>query len=126
MLQRHGFRVLVLSRHPLDVLISILHFVRKDRETNNWLGGEGGDERSIFGASPCSPQFLAYATSERAKALLSVSREWWPDPQRQWMDRLANRVADRLPETLSFLTPKNKLAFIPIRYEDMVSDGSRS
>jgi hypothetical protein len=76
-LQRHGFSVAVLARHPLDVLLSILHFAPHEPETARWLDGEGGDESSLIGANPASPAFLAYATGPRAKALLSVTPEWW-------------------------------------------------
>jgi hypothetical protein len=74
-----GFRVVVLARHPLDVLISILQFSLHD-PTARWLEGEGGNERPIFGAMPRSTAFLDYATGPRASALLSISREWWTRP----------------------------------------------
>jgi hypothetical protein len=76
LLKKNGFRVVVLSRHPLDVLISILHFAPHQPETARWLESEGGNERSILGAKPCSTNFLEYATGPRAAALLSVSHEW--------------------------------------------------
>jgi hypothetical protein len=78
-LEQYGFRVLVLARHPLDVLISILHFAMHE-PTSRWLEGEEGTERPIFGAMPRSTAFLDYATGPRAAALLSVSREWWRTP----------------------------------------------
>jgi hypothetical protein len=71
-----GFRVVVLARHPLDVLISILQFSLHE-PTARWLEGEGGNERPIFGAMPRSDAFLDYCTSARAQALLSISVEWW-------------------------------------------------
>jgi hypothetical protein len=76
-LDRHGFRVLVIARHPLDVLISILHFAVHEPETNRWLDGAFGGEHSILGAEPSSPAFRAYATSRRARALIDVSSQWW-------------------------------------------------
>jgi len=76
LLEQQQFRVVVLSRHPLDVLISILHFAPNEHDTAQWLDGEEGGEAKIFGASPCSPVFLDYATSPRAAILLNVSREW--------------------------------------------------
>ena len=66
----------MLSRHPLDVLISILHFALTD-QTCRWLEGEGGNERPIFGTMPRSTAFTDYATGPRAKALLAISHEWW-------------------------------------------------
>jgi hypothetical protein len=79
-LDTHRFHVLTLARHPLDVLLSILHFALYDSSTARWLEGENGSERSIFGAMPCSSAFLEYATGQRAGALLSVSREWAARP----------------------------------------------
>lgn len=77
-LKRYGFTVAVLARHPLDVLVSVLHFAPHEPQTARWLDGEGGDETSLLGADPASPAFLAYATGLRAKALLAVTPEWWP------------------------------------------------
>lgn len=76
-LRQHGFRVFVMARHPIDVLLSILHYSLHNDSTLHWLDGEGGDERTIYGAMPCSEAFLEYATGARAKALLFISREWW-------------------------------------------------
>jgi hypothetical protein len=78
-LKESGFHLLVMNRHPLDVLISILQFSLHDH-TGRWLEGEEGNERSIYGAMPRSSAFLDYAMSKRAEALLSVSLEWWNWP----------------------------------------------
>jgi len=75
---RHGFRVVVLARDPLDVLVSILHFAPLEPQTARWLDGEAGDESAVFGADPASAAFRAYALGPRARALLSVTPEWWP------------------------------------------------
>jgi hypothetical protein len=79
-LSDHGFRVVVLARHPLDVLLSVLHFATHDGSTHRWLRGEGGNERSLYGAMPGSAAFLDYAQGKRATALLSVSPQWWDAP----------------------------------------------
>ena len=50
-LNEHGFRVITVARHPLDVLISILHFCIYESESDQWLLGAGGSEAEIFGAS---------------------------------------------------------------------------
>jgi sulfotransferase family protein len=81
MLAGHGFRVVVLARHPLDVLISILHFARHDPSPARWLDGEGGDETAIASCNPLDPAFLEYATGRRAQILLGLSREWWTRPE---------------------------------------------
>ena len=56
-LQRHNFRVVVLARHPLDVLLSILHFSLHDDSTQQWLGGALGSEACICGACRAAPLF---------------------------------------------------------------------
>lgn len=71
---------IVIARHPLDTLISILHFAPHHKDSNRWLLSRGGTEDSIRGVSPSSPEFRAYATGSRAKALFSVSHQWWERP----------------------------------------------
>ncbi len=75
--QAAGFRVLTIARHPLDVLISILHFCGHEPQTRSWLLGEGGNENDIAFKRPTDAEFLNYATSPRAAALLGVSAAWW-------------------------------------------------
>lgn len=72
------FRFLTIMRHPLDVLISILQFSKREPATARWLGGEGGDESALVNATPLDQAFLDYSTSERASALLGVSAQWLP------------------------------------------------
>lgn len=99
LLNEHNFRVVVIARHPLDVLISILHFAPHEAETLHWLAGECGDERSIHHKSPVSPEFIAYAIGSRANALLSVSRAWWGAPD----DVVSVRYEDLVQDTVSSL-----------------------
>jgi Sulfotransferase domain len=77
LLEHNHFHVVVLARHPLDVLLSILQFSPHEKETSRWLNGEGGNEDCIHNVSPTSQAFLNYCLSVRAKALLSVSLQWW-------------------------------------------------
>ena len=71
-----GFQPVLIVRHPLDVLISILHFCTFEPATRFWLDGEAGNESSIHGKDPADPAFATYATGPRAAALLAVSVEW--------------------------------------------------
>jgi hypothetical protein len=96
LLARHGFRVVVLARHPLDVLLSILHFATHDGATRRWLAGEAGDEAPLHGAMPGSASFLDYARGQRARALLSISPQWWEAPgavRLRYEDLVAQPVA---------------------------------
>ena len=79
-LESHGYHVVVLVRHPLDILISIPHFAKHEPQTARWLDGAHGDERSILDAEPCSEQFIDYALTPRARALIDVSSEWSDRP----------------------------------------------
>ena len=103
-LERFGFSVAVIARHPLDVLVSILHFAPHEPQTARWLDGEGGDEAMLLGADPASPAFLAYGTGPRAKALLSITPEWWPhaDASTRYEDLLEDPAGElgRLVEAL--------------------------
>jgi hypothetical protein len=79
-LDRHGFRVVTVARHPFDVLISILHWAVYAGESGQWLLGDGGDEQGVWGAWPRSRPFRDYAAGPRAAALLAVSADWWGQP----------------------------------------------
>jgi hypothetical protein len=81
LLASSGFRPVVISRHPLDVLVSILHFCSHTPETKMWLLGMAGDETAIHGAGPFDQAFTDYATGPRAQALLSVTPDWWCDDE---------------------------------------------
>lgn len=73
------FKVICVSRHPLDILISVLHFIRFEPETHKWLGGNVQIPSNLRGASPSSEAFIEYALSFGAENLLSISYQWWRD-----------------------------------------------
>jgi hypothetical protein len=75
LLDEHGFKIATLARHPLDVFVSILQFVRHD--VAHWLERASPAERAIVGETPTSAPFLAYATSARAARLLGITADWW-------------------------------------------------
>jgi hypothetical protein len=76
-LRERGFRIMVMARHPLDVLLSILSYAQRDEAgTRSWLYGECGDERPLVGATPVSDAFVRYALSWRAATLFNVSVAW--------------------------------------------------
>lgn len=78
-LQRHGFQVITLARHPLDILLSMLRFIRYEPETARWLEGNCAIPASLTSATPASPEFLEYALGFGFENLLSVSYQWWHD-----------------------------------------------
>lgn len=77
LLAKEEFDVLTIARHPLDVLLSILHFCTYEPATSSWLAGRDGGEELIKGKEVASKDFYEYATSPRAAALLSVTPQWW-------------------------------------------------
>lgn len=79
-LRIHGFKTLVLARHPLDVLVSILNFIRYEPLTARWLEGNAEIPSSLIGQAPVSKEFLRYATSWGAENILAISYQWWHDP----------------------------------------------
>lgn len=104
-LQENGFRTLTIARHPLDVLLSVLQFIRFEPQTARWLDGAVEIPETLAGCAPTSPEFLEYATSAGAAKLLSVSSQWWSDPEgihTRYEDLVANpereftRIAARL------------------------------
>ena len=78
-LSKHQFHVISIARHPLDILISVLHFIRYEPETAKWLGGNCAIPENLAGRSPASQEFLEYAISFGGENLLSVTYQWWHD-----------------------------------------------
>lgn len=101
----NSFRVITLARHPLDVLVSVLHFVRHEPQTSQWLEGNCAIPSALAGKSAASSEFLEYATSFGAENLLSVSYQWWHEPSAiklRYEDLLADTAGElsRLAEQL--------------------------
>jgi hypothetical protein len=78
-LRDNGFRIVVLGRHPLDVLLSVLHYVRHEPLTTRWLEGNVELPDDFSAETPYSEGFRTYATSWGAENLLSISYQWWLD-----------------------------------------------
>jgi hypothetical protein len=97
-LRDHGFKTIVLARHPLDVLVSILNFIRFEPLTARWLEGNAEIPPSLAGQPPTSEAFLRYATSWGAENLLSISYQWWHDPETLKLryEQLVERPHERL------------------------------
>jgi hypothetical protein len=79
-LRSNDFKIVVIARHPLDVLISVLRFLKYEPLTARWLEGNTELPPELCHHPPASQAFLAYATSWGAENLLSVSYQWWHDP----------------------------------------------
>jgi len=79
-LRANEFRLLVISRHPLDVLVSAWHFAPYEPLTARWLEGNAELPSEIGDYPPASRAFISYATSWGAENLLSISYQWWHEP----------------------------------------------
>lgn len=106
-LNENGFRILVLARHPLDVLISILNFVRHEPQTARWLEGNAEIPTDFAGKPPTSREFLRYATSWGAENVLSISYQWWhhAGAVKARYEDLVRRPADALLELARAFAP---------------------
>lgn len=109
-LRQNGVAVLSVARHPLDVLLSVLHFAEKEHNTRAWLAGRDGDEQPIRGVTSTSAEFLAWATGPRAESLLSLTVDWWQRPSTVRL-RYESLVAD--PEA-EFSAVLDRLALNPV------------
>jgi len=75
-LKRHRFTVFTIARHPLDVLVSMVHYAKHEPATARWLDG-AGDPRVLVGTSPVSAALVEFASSPAAEALFAVTSAWW-------------------------------------------------
>ncbi|WP_230508040.1 hypothetical protein [Paraburkholderia sejongensis] len=78
-LLENQFKCVVIGRHPLDVLLSVLEFIRHEPETSQWLLGNAGIPPELAGQPPSSDAFADYALGWGAENLLSVTYQWWHD-----------------------------------------------
>lgn len=106
-LQQHGVRVVVLARHPLDVLMSWLNHTYYVHQDGRCLGEGVCNECKIVGVLPRNETFLDYARSEQGQLLLCYSPRWWEKPgvlRVRYEDLVAEpevvlgRLADQLDE----------------------------
>lgn len=80
LLERHGVRVVVLARHPLDVLASWLNLVFYSHQEGYCPGGGACDECTLVGVLPRSREFMDWACSEHGRLFLCYSPAWWRRP----------------------------------------------
>lgn len=93
----NNFVVLTVARHPLDVLLSALHYINFEPQTSRWLEGNAKLPGDLIGTNPCSNKFVDYALSMGAENLLSITYQWWNDESAvrvRYEDAVAN------PETV--------------------------
>lgn len=110
-LRRHGFHVVVIARDPRDVLLSMLHFARREPETSRWLEGNAELPPDFGAAQPTDPTFARYALSWGAENVLGVSYAWWhePDAIRLRYEELVRDPARALAPLLARLGNGNPL-----------------
>lgn len=79
-LTKNDFQVLCIARQPLDILLSVLHYIRYEPGTARWLEGNVAIPEGLKHVCPADPEFLDYALSFGAENLLSISYQWWHHP----------------------------------------------
>jgi hypothetical protein len=79
-LAAHGVRVIVLARHPMDVLMSWLNLVYYKHQDGVCKGQGACTECGIVGASPGSEAFVDYVRSYYGRVMLCYSPAWWDRP----------------------------------------------
>ncbi len=94
-LEAHRFRIITLSRHPLDVLISILHFASVHPDTGTWFAGAAAVKPGsplpcltvarFWSTRPASERKACFPSAPRGRrcriVLPCVTRAWsktWP------------------------------------------------
>jgi hypothetical protein len=80
LLEQHGVRVVVLARHPLDVLASWLNLVFYSHQEGYCPGGGACDECALVGVLPRSREFMDWACSDHGRLFLCYSPAWWRRP----------------------------------------------
>jgi len=80
-LRDNGFKIVTITRHPLDILLSVLRFCKYDQNNARWLEGNCNLD-SLFEqeVSPTCPAFLNWCTSFGCENLLSVTYQWFHEP----------------------------------------------
>ena len=73
LLATHGFQLVSIMRHPLDVLASIHQFSQREQETWQCLGRQDGNKEGLQGTTPVDESMVEYATSQRYRSLLGAS-----------------------------------------------------
>lgn len=97
-LKEHKFQVLSITRHPLDILLSVIHFIKFAKQTDRWLEGNVSIPKNLVYSSPYDGEFINYALSFGAENLLSISYQWHQD-----LDAIKLRYEDCILNTENVL-----------------------
>ena len=102
-LAAEGVTVVSPGRHPLDVLLSMAEFARREPNVDEWLGGSVVERERMQLAREEGSNFVAWATSEAAKRLLAVTPAWWtlPSTLRVRYEDLVDEPEGRFAELLA-------------------------
>ncbi len=76
-LNSEKFKIITLSRHPLDIFVSVLRFSKFEKQVENWLSGSLEIVHEKFKKMDfSSDKFLDWCKSEYSKKLLDISFQW--------------------------------------------------
>jgi hypothetical protein len=92
-LDQHGFRVLVIARHPLDVFLSALNYLYYSHNRADCRDGADCPMCALQGARPLGRAFRDFCCGPFGADVLAYTTAWWDRP-----------------------------GIIPVRYERLVED----
>lgn len=101
------YKSIALARDPLDTLVSAFNFAQHNPGVVNWLNLRVFPKPLTFKDKTAdSPEFLAWAKSDGAKQLLSVTPSWWEvaDVQVKY-EELKQRPVGILKQVLAAIDP---------------------
>lgn len=76
------FKVINLYRHPFDILLSMLNFIRVDQQVIYWRDGAVFKNTDDFaGVTPTDELFVQWACSNSVLQVMNISHSWEGKPQ---------------------------------------------
>lgn len=97
-LDRHGFRVLVIARHPLDVFLSALNYLYYSHSRADCRDGVDCPMCALQGARPLGRAFQDFCCGPFGANVLAYTVAWWDRPEivRVRYERLVENAAEEL------------------------------
>ena len=69
--------LVALTRHPLDIFVSVLQFARHEPAVHKWLNGSCRIPYEVQNLCPDDVEYVRWMSEDGASNLLSPSHSWW-------------------------------------------------